>query len=101
MSQLASTSDLDPFSLVRTEIESVSNRLRRCILTDIPVLEKAAEYFFQAGKEGKRLRSTIVLLMATSLSSHGPLPSMLEVDDSPASEHPKELRRRQQRMAEI
>lgn len=103
LSQLASkaANDLDPFNLVRNEIESVSNRLRRCILTDIPVLEKAAEYFFQAGKEGKRLRSTIVLLMATSLSAHGPLPSMLEVDESPASEHPKELRRRQQRIAEI
>lgn len=92
---------VDPFALVRLEIDSVSNRLRNCILTDIPVLEKAAEYFFQTGKEGKRLRSTIVLLMATGLSRQGPLPSMLEVDVSPASAHPVELRRRQQRIAEI
>lgn len=92
---------VDPFALVRLEIDSVSNRLRNCILTDIPVLEKAAEYFFQTGKEGKRLRSTIVLLMATGLSRQGPLPSMLEVDVTPASAHPVELRRRQQRIAEI
>lgn len=91
----------DPFLLVRQEIDSVSNRLRRCIMTDIPMLEKAAEYFFQEGKEGKRLRSTVSLLMATALAPHGPLPSQLEVDESPASSHPKELRRRQQRIAEI
>ena len=93
--------DVDPFLLVRREIDSVSDRLRRCIITDIPVLEKAAEYFFQQGKEGKRLRSTVSLLMATALAPHGPLPSQLEVDETPASAHPTELRRRQQRIAEI
>lgn len=92
---------VDPFGLVKLEIESVSDRLRRCIVTDIPVLEKAAEYFFQSGKEGKRLRSTVVLLMATGLAPHGPDPSMLEVDETPASKHPAQLRRRQQRIAEI
>jgi len=96
-----STEAIDPFALVRQEINAVSNRLRKCILTDIPVLEKAAEYFFQEGKEGKRLRSTVVLLMATSLAPHGPLPSQLEVDETPASAHPTELRRRHQRVAEI
>lgn len=101
LTQLAQMNEIDPFAMVRHEIDSVSSRLRRCILTDIPVLERAAEYFFQSGREGKRLRSTVVLLMATSLAPHGPVPSMLEVDDSPASQHPKELRRRQQRIAEI
>ena len=92
---------LDPFLLVRQGIDSDSNRLRRCNMTDIPMLEKAAEYFFQEGKEGKRLRSTVSLLMATALAPHGPLPGQLKVDDSPASMHPTELRRRQQRIAEI
>ena len=41
-------SPLDPFSLVADEISSVSERLRRTIMSDIPVLSKAAEYFFQA-----------------------------------------------------
>jgi geranyl diphosphate synthase len=91
----------DPFSLVRSEIESVSERLRRCIVTEIPTLEQAAEYFFRAGHEGKRLRSTVILLMATSLASVPINPSFLTVDDSPADAHPPEQRRRQQRIAEI
>jgi len=95
------TSSLDPFSLVRSEIESVSERLRRCIVTEIPTLEQAAEYFFRAGHEGKRLRSTVILLMSTSLASVPTNPLFLTVDDSPADAHPPEQRRRQQRIAEI
>jgi len=96
-----STPSLDPFSLVRSEIESVSERLRRCIITEIPTLEQAAEYFFRAGHEGKRLRSTVILLMATSLASVPTNPLFFTVDDSPADAHPPEQRRRQQRIAEI
>ncbi|KAH7624692.1 putative Solanesyl-diphosphate synthase 1, mitochondrial [Nannochloris sp. 'desiccata'] len=97
----ASITAVDPFSLVRSEIESVSERLRRCIVTEIPTLEQAAEYFFRAGHEGKRLRSTVILLMATSLASVPTNPLFLTVDDSPADAHPPEQRRRQQRIAEI
>ena len=39
--------------------------------------------------------------MATALAPRGPLASQLEVDTSPAAEHPTDLRRRQQRIAEI
>lgn len=87
--------------MVRAEIDTVSERLRRCILTEIPTLEKAAEYFFRAGHEGKRLRSTVILLLATSLAAAPPNPIFLTVDDSPADAHPPEQRRRQQRVAEI
>jgi hypothetical protein len=38
---------LDPFALVAEELESVSERLRHTILTEIPVLSSAAEYFFK------------------------------------------------------
>lgn len=38
---------MDPFSLVKEEIESVSERLRRSIFTGIPTLRSAAEYFFK------------------------------------------------------
>ena len=38
---------IDPFGLVKQEIESISERLRRSIICDIPSLERAAEYFFQ------------------------------------------------------
>lgn len=96
-----SVSPVDPFSLVRAEIDSVSERLRRCIVTEIPTLERAAEYFFRAGQEGKRLRSTIILLMATSLAHVPVSPKFLSVDESPANTHPLEERRRQQRVAEI
>lgn len=37
----------DPFALVAEELKSVSERLRRTILTDIPILSTAAEYFFK------------------------------------------------------
>ena len=70
-------------------------------MSEIPTLEQAAEYFFRVGHEGKRLRSTIILLMATSLATAPPSPSFLAVDDSPADAHPPEQRRRQQRVAEI
>ena len=36
------------FGLVREEIDCVTERLRRDIFTEIPALERAAEYFFQA-----------------------------------------------------
>lgn len=38
---------LDPFSIAEPEVDSVSERLRRSLLTDIPALGRAAEYFFQ------------------------------------------------------
>ncbi|KAI7838536.1 hypothetical protein COHA_007679 [Chlorella ohadii] len=128
-----------PFGLVREEIDCVTERLRRDIFTEIPALERAAEYFFQArmgpwvfsshlmlksagmngcwdvaapfasqagegrpaGAEGKRLRSTMLLLMSSALA---PAPAGIEfltVDTSPPSEHPPSVRRRQQRIAEI
>lgn len=79
----------------------MTERLRRDIFTEIPALERAAEYFFRAGAEGKRLRSTMLLLMASALA---PAPAGLEhitVDTSPPAEHPPSERRRQQRIAEI
>ncbi|EFN53887.1 hypothetical protein CHLNCDRAFT_58364 [Chlorella variabilis] len=91
----------DAFALVRDEIECVTERLRRDIFTEIPALERAAEYFFRAGAEGKRLRSTMLLLMASALA---PAPAGLDhltVDTSPPAEHPPTVRRRQQRIAEI
>ncbi|KAK9808792.1 hypothetical protein WJX72_003759 [[Myrmecia] bisecta] len=92
---------VDPFSLVREEIETVSERLRRSIMSDIPALERAAEYFFKLGSEGKRLRPSMLLLMASSLSSALPNALFLTVDEAPPNQHPTEQRRRQQRIAEI
>ena len=40
---------IDPFAIAEPEIDSISERLRQSLLTDIPALGKAAEYFFQVG----------------------------------------------------
>ncbi len=71
----------DPFAIVKDEIESISERLRRSIMTGIPVLETAASYFFRVGVEGKRFRPTMLLLMASSLSPTAPGPQFLTVDE--------------------
>jgi geranyl diphosphate synthase len=61
----AAAAAADPFSLVAPEVEALSQRLRECVVaTAVPVLSTAAEYFFRAGASGKRLRPTLVLLMA-------------------------------------
>jgi geranyl diphosphate synthase len=94
--------EIDPFSLVNEELNTVSERVRLCISTDIPKLSTAANYFFKHGREGKRLRPTVLLLMASALASSSPSPDLCTVvDTSPASVHPNHVRRRQQRIAEI
>ncbi|CAK0737531.1 hypothetical protein CVIRNUC_000928 [Coccomyxa viridis] len=98
---LPSFGPVDPFQLVKEEIDSVSERLRRSIFTGIPTLRSAAQYFFKVGAEGKRFRPTMLLLMASSLSSVMPSADYLTVDDRPPNVHPAEERRRQQRIAEI
>ncbi|EFJ50585.1 hypothetical protein VOLCADRAFT_88541 [Volvox carteri f. nagariensis] len=92
---------VEPFSIVRQEVEIVSERLRHSVSTGIPALKTAAEYFFRHGMEGKRLRPSLVLLMSSALSPAVPPPEYLQVDLRPAAEHAPELRRRQQRIAEI
>ena len=47
----------------------------------------------QVGAEGKRLRPTMLLLMASALSKAAPPPSVLNVDERPPSHHPAEERR--------
>mmetsp|Transcript_14723 Transcript_14723/g.37390 ORF Transcript_14723/g.37390 Transcript_14723/m.37390 type:complete len:461 (-) Transcript_14723:286-1668(-) len=90
-----------PFELAKEEIDCVSERLRHSIVSDIPDLGKAANYYFKKGSEGKRMRPTMLMLMASSLEGSdggGPLPG---VDLRPPSAFPTELRRRQQRIAEV
>lgn len=55
----------------------------------------------QIGAEGKRLRPTMLVLMASSFAAALPSPLLLKVDESPVNHHPTEPRRRQQRIAEI
>ncbi|KAI3976353.1 hypothetical protein MKX01_036773 [Papaver californicum] len=84
---------VDPFSLVAVELSLIGDRLRNMAAIDgAPKLASAAEYFFELGVEGKRFRSTVLLLMASALN--GSLPwSVPDVSN--------DLRKRQQRIAEI
>ncbi|KAE9607799.1 putative all-trans-nonaprenyl-diphosphate synthase (geranylgeranyl-diphosphate specific) [Lupinus albus] len=90
--------EIDPFSLVADELSLVSNKLRAMVVTEVPKLASAAEYFFKMGVEGKRFRPTVLLLMSTALNL--PLPNAsppIEIDDTLAAD----LRSRQQCIAEI
>ena len=58
----------DPFSLVQKELQFIADRMRVAVQTDLPALANAAEYFFKYGAEGKRMRPTVLLLMASALS---------------------------------
>ena len=91
----------DPLQLVRREVETVSERIRLSVVTEIPALSHAAEYFLKFGSEGKRLRPSLLLLLATALSHTSTDPEMLNVDNRPSNVYVEEVRRRQQRLAEI
>lgn len=93
--------NLEPFSLCHEEVQIVSERLRHSVVSSVPALRSAAEYFFRPGVEGKRLRPTLVMLMASALSRDAPPASCLELDLRPAAEHTPEIRRQHQRLAEI
>jgi geranyl diphosphate synthase len=95
---------------LQPEVDAVSERLRHSVLSCVPSLSTAAGYFFRPGVMGKRLRPTLVLLMASALTDAPPPPpgSAAEteegwrgVDLRPAAEHAPEMRRRQQRVAEV
>nr|QKY15110.1 geranylgeranyl pyrophosphate synthase (GGPPS2) [Polytomella parva] len=97
----SNNSQLDPFSVVRREVETISERLRHSVTTTVPSLKTAAEYFFNRGVEGKRLRPTLAMLMSSALAEAPPAEEFMIADLRPASVYAPELRRRQQRVAEI
>eukprot|EP00897_Mesotaenium_endlicherianum_P004022 jgi/Mesen1/3648/ME000200S02730 len=82
-------SPVDPFGLVADELAELGERMRHMVVTEVPRLAMAAEYFFKSGAHGKRFRPTVLLLMASSL---GPSPGGVPHVDQ---------RARQQRIAEI
>lgn len=98
---VAADETVDPFALVGDEVNGVSHRLCQSVVTNIPTLESAAEYFFRPGVRGKRLRPTLLLLWASALSDGQPAAELLLPDLTPPHQRPVEQRRRQQRIAEI
>lgn len=75
------TSELlpDPFELAASEITSLAESIKDLLAVDHPVLATAAKYFFELDK-GKKVRPTMVILMARATNHHRfmngfPLPS--------------------------
>ena len=66
-SPLVAKARRDPFSLVADEVAAVGERMRRTVATEVPALAGAALYFLRPGVTGKRLRPTLLLLMAGAL----------------------------------
>ena len=104
------TEPVNPFTIVNDELSAISARMRQAVTSEVPALATAAEYFFKVGVEGKRMRPTVLLLMAsalTDLSSGGAdalsraRAASVSIDHAPAHEVPDDTRRRQQRLAEI
>lgn len=96
---------INPFMIVDEELRAIGERMRRAVTSDIPALSTASEYFFKLGAEGKRMRPTVLMLMASAMTN-GVLTSAARggwnaTDYAPAHEAPDDVRRRQQRLAEI
>ncbi|KAI8464593.1 MAG: isoprenoid synthase domain-containing protein [Monoraphidium minutum] len=91
----------DPFSLVVDEVHAVSERLRHSVVSNVPALEAAADYYFRPGLQGKRLRPTLLLLLASALGGRPGGGDWAAPDLRPPHEPPGEPRRRAQRVAEI
>jgi geranylgeranyl pyrophosphate synthase len=114
-SLLVAAARRDPFSLVADEVAAVGERMRRTVATEVPALADAALYFLRPGVTGKRLRPTLLLLMAGALDEDDegaaargntnpdahddPLAIDLRAPHEPCGPH--ETRRRQQRVAEV
>ena len=98
---------MNPFTIVNEELSAISTRMRMAVTSEVPALATAAEYFFQMGAEGKRMRPTVLLLLASALtdaSAHGADTAgkrFVSIDHAPAHQAPGDVRRRQQRLAEI
>ena len=93
---------VNPFTIVNDELGAISARMRQAVTSEVPALATAAEYFFKVGAEGKRMRPTVLLLLASALtdvSAAGAASNV--VDHAPAHVVPGDVRRRQQRLAEI
>ena len=63
----------EPFGLVSSELEPLSNYVKDLVASENPVLTMAAGHFFDQ-RQGKRFRPTIVALMARALTMGSGIP---------------------------
>lgn len=68
-SLLQSVADVDPFALVKNDVNALSSNIKELLGSDHPVLETVAQYFFNQ-EAGKKVRPTLVLLMSKALQAH-------------------------------
>eukprot|EP00892_Ulva_mutabilis_P010191 jgi/Ulvmu1/7544/UM037_0088.1 len=93
---------VDSLHSIQDELKAVSERIRVAVTSEIPALQQAATYFFLSGSEGKRIRPSICLLLSSALASESPPEEqVLTADLRSVAVTPTEVRRRQQRIAEI
>ena len=113
--QAAPAAAVNPFAIVADELEAVSERMRAAVVSEarrmfpraratapadapaacarrgpqVPTLATAAEYFFKEGALGKRMRPTVLLLVASALSRDGaPGAALASVDHSAPRDTP-------------
>ncbi|CAD6341018.1 unnamed protein product [Miscanthus lutarioriparius] len=76
----------DPFALIKDEVSEVTDRLRSMVVAEIPELTSAAGYFFRVGAEGKRTCPTVLLLMASAISTDMSDP-IVGLENKPRARH--------------
>eukprot|EP00658_Telonema_sp_P-2_P045628 TRINITY_DN3361_c0_g1_i1.p1 TRINITY_DN3361_c0_g1~~TRINITY_DN3361_c0_g1_i1.p1 ORF type:complete len:263 (-),score=53.11 TRINITY_DN3361_c0_g1_i1:91-879(-) len=59
---------VSPFDLIKTDLKHMTGSLKSLVQSDHPVLTTVAEYLL-CGSEGKRIRPSLVLLMARACSN--------------------------------
>ena len=89
--------DVDPFELVKPDLASIDGSIKDLLGSDHPVLHRVAQYFFNV-EGGKKVRPTMVLLVARACNTHtavrsGLLGTSIQESSTPTS--------RQRRLAEI
>jgi geranylgeranyl pyrophosphate synthase len=60
----------DPFKMVASELQPLSDYVKELVVSENPVLTKAASHFFNS-RQGKRFRPTIVALVGMALQPDG------------------------------
>ena len=64
----AGMASLDPSSLIGPELSFLTSNIKKLIDSNHPVLHRVAQYYFDL--EGKKIRPTLVLLMARAYAAH-------------------------------
>jgi geranylgeranyl pyrophosphate synthase len=95
---LSSKNELpDPFQLVRDDMISITESIKRILGSDHPVLSAVAKYFFE-NDGGKKIRPTMVLLISNAAEEH----RRVNISpDKPLEQNPEFIAAAQQRLAEI